>query len=122
MRRKYERDTKARPSFSGAPHALVNMVDSISMEEVNVGENKKQEMARLLRCISYTKFPQIVEVLLDFHRLFGSTNSPASSILHYPPCLQERVARQMEASLWCTHSAHSCETHMIFIIVKYTSL
>ena len=34
MRRTYERGTKARLSFSGGPHALVNMTDS--MEEVNV--------------------------------------------------------------------------------------
>ena len=47
MRRRYEPDTKARLSFSGGPHAPVNMVDSL--EEVDVG-GKTQEMARLLRC------------------------------------------------------------------------
>ena len=35
MRRTYEHVTKARLSFSGGPHAPVNMADS--MEEVNVG-------------------------------------------------------------------------------------
>ena len=36
MRRTYECYTKARLSFSGGPHAPVNMADK--MEEVNVGE------------------------------------------------------------------------------------
>ena len=35
MRRTYERGTKARLSFSGGPHAPVNMADST--EEANVG-------------------------------------------------------------------------------------
>ena len=35
MRRAYERGTKARLTFSGGPHAPVNMADS--MEEVNAG-------------------------------------------------------------------------------------
>ena len=35
MRRTYERGTKARLSFSGGPHAPVNMAEST--EEVNVG-------------------------------------------------------------------------------------
>ena len=35
MRRTYERYTKARLSFSGGPHAPVNMADSI--EDLNVG-------------------------------------------------------------------------------------
>ena len=39
MRRTYARGTKARLSFSGGPHAPVNMGDS--MEEVNVGGKKK---------------------------------------------------------------------------------
>ena len=46
---KHEPGTKARLSFSGGPHAPVNMANS--MEEVNVGGNKNpQEMTRLLRC------------------------------------------------------------------------
>ena len=49
MRRTHEPGTKARISFSGGPHAPVNMANS--MEEVNVGGNKNpQEMTRLLRC------------------------------------------------------------------------
>ena len=38
MRRTYKRGTKAKLSFSGGPHAPVNMAES--MEEVNVGGKK----------------------------------------------------------------------------------
>ena len=48
MRRIYERGTKARLSFSGGPNTPVNMADT--MEEVNVGGKKMQEMACLLHC------------------------------------------------------------------------
>ena len=75
MRTTHERDTKARLSFSGGLHAPVNMAGS--MEEVDVG-GKTQEMAHL----RYAKFSQILEVLRDFHRLFGSRNSPTTGILH----------------------------------------
>ena len=47
MRRTFERGTKARLSFSGGPHAPVNIADNM---EVNVGGKKTQEMARLLCC------------------------------------------------------------------------
>ena len=59
--------------------APVNMADS--MGEAKVG-GKTQEMARLLRCtaLSYAKFSQTLEVLGDFHRLFGSRNSPTTGI------------------------------------------
>ena len=80
MRRTYERGTKARLCFSGRPHAPVNMADS--MEEVNVGEKKSQICCAALRYISYAKFSQNLEVLWDFHRLFGSRNSPTTGILH----------------------------------------
>ena len=56
--------------------APANMADSV--EEVNVGGKKMQEMACLLRCIAlyfYHKFSQILVYLRDFHRLFGSRNS-----------------------------------------------
>ena len=46
--RAYERGTKARLSFSGGPHAPVNMADS--MEEVNEGGKKRRKMASLPRC------------------------------------------------------------------------
>ena len=44
---------------------------------------KWQVCCAVLRYISYAKFPQVLEVLLDFHRLFGSRNSRTTSIL--PP-------------------------------------
>ena len=40
MRRTKNYGTKARPSFSGGPHAPANMADS--MEEVNVGGKKRR--------------------------------------------------------------------------------
>ena len=46
MRRTYERDTKARLSFSGGRHAPANMAGG--MEKVYVG-GKTQEMVRLRR-------------------------------------------------------------------------
>ena len=61
------------------------------MDEVNVsGKKTPQEMTRLLRCtvfvalyyISFAKLSQILEVLQDFHRLFGSRNSPTTGILY----------------------------------------
>ena len=77
MRRTYERGTKPRISFSGGPHTPANMADS--MEEVNVGV-KMQEMACLLCCTAL--YFAIFEALWDFHRLFGSRNSPTTDVLH----------------------------------------
>ena len=57
MRRAYERGTKARLSFSGGPHAPINMADS--MEEVNVGGEKRRKwhvFCAVQRYISYAKF------------------------------------------------------------------
>ena len=56
MRRTFERGTNARLSFSGGPHASVNMVDS--MEEVNEGGEKCRKWricCAVLRYISYAK-------------------------------------------------------------------
>ena len=60
MRRTCERGTKARLSFSGGPHAPVNVADS--MEEVSVGGKIRRKWhsgnfcCAVLRYISYTKF------------------------------------------------------------------
>ena len=83
MRRTYARGTKTRLSFSGGPHAPVNMADS--MEEGNISEKKRRKWhvcCAVLRYISYAKFSKLLEVLRDFHRLFGSRNSPTTGILH----------------------------------------
>ena len=85
MRRTHERGTKARLNFSGGPHTPVNMADS--MEGLNIGGKKTHKRwqaccAVLLRYISYAKFSQILEVLQNFRRLFGSRNSPTTGILH----------------------------------------
>ena len=63
-----------------------------------------QEMARslrLLRYILYANFSQILEVLRDFHRLFGSRNSPITGILRE---VKPRFGAALE------RSAHDCET------------
>ena len=75
MRRTYKRDTKARLSFSGGPHAPVNRKNRKKLHFGNV-------CCAVLRYISYAKFSQILEVLQDFHRLFGSRNSPTTDIFH----------------------------------------
>ena len=66
--RAYERGTKARLSFSGGPHAPVNMADI--MKEVYVGgknAGKWQVCHAILRFISYAKCSQILEVLWNRH-------------------------------------------------------
>ena len=63
--------------------------------EVNVGAKKRRKWhlcCVVLRYISYAKFSQILEVLRDFHRLFGSRNSPTTSILH--------IIRHVYRSVW----------------------
>ena len=69
MRRTYERGTKTR----------------LSLEEVNVGGKKRRKRhvcCAVLRYVLCAKFSQILEVLQDSHRLFGSRNSPTTGILH----------------------------------------
>ena len=68
MCRTYEHDTKARLSFSGGPHALVNMVDS--MEEVNVSGNNAGNGMFASHTALYAKVSQLLAVLRDFHCLF----------------------------------------------------
>ena len=60
MRRTHEHGTKARLSFSGRPHAPVNMVDS--KKEVNIaGEKITQEVALLLRSTALYFVRQVFE-------------------------------------------------------------
>ena len=92
MPRTHEHGTKVRLSFSGGPHAPVNM--AYSMEEVNIsGKNVRNgTFAALYFAIFRTASCRNLEVLQDFHRLFGSRNYRHSP--YYPPCLQECVTRQ----------------------------
>ena len=88
-----EHGIKAILSFSGGLHAPVHMADI--MEKVNAGRKQRRKWhvcCAVLQYISYAKFSQILGVLWDFHRLFGSKNSPTTVI--YIPCSQERVTRQ----------------------------
>ena len=51
----------------------------------------------VLRYISYAKFSQVLEVLQDFHRLFGSRKSPTTGILH--------TIRHVYRSVWPAREA-----------------
>ena len=51
----------------------------------------------VLRYISYAKFSQVLEVLQDFHRLFGSRKSPTNGILH--------TIRHVYRSVWPAREA-----------------
>ena len=115
----HESGNKSRLSFSGGPHSPVNMADSIWKVEVNVGRKKTpQEMVRLLRCTALyfvRQVSQIFEVLRDFHRLFGSRNSPTTGILHtirhvYRSVWPAREARPRFGAV-LERSAHDCETY-----------
>ena len=124
MRRTYVRCTKARLSFSGGPHPPVNMAGSV--EEVNKdGEKRRKWHSRngcsaVLRYISYTAFSQILEVLRDFHRLFGSRNSPTTCILHTIRHVYRSVwpAREAKPRFGAAleRSAHDCETGLVIYI------
>ena len=80
MRRTYERGTKARLNLSVGPHTPVNMVDSV--EEMNGSGEKRRKWhsrKRLLRCTALYFIRQVFS-LRDFHRLFGSRNSPTTDM------------------------------------------
>ena len=81
MRRTFARGAKARLSFSGGPHAPVNMANS------RICENLTCE-------IEYSGANVLFPVVFFFHR--------HAFLSYYPPCLQERAACQRsQASLWC---------------------
>ena len=94
------------------------------MEEVNVGGKKQQEMELLMPSvlcyISYAKVSQILAVLWDFHRLFGSRNSPTTAILHTIRHFYGWPAREAKPRFGATfeHSAH--QTHLYIRITDYT--
>ena len=76
---------------------LLNMADT--MEEVNVSGKIKPAGNGMfaVRYISFAKFVQILEVLRDFHRLFGSRNSRTTGILH--------TTRHVYRSVWPAREA-----------------
>ena len=77
MRRTYERGTKARLSFTGGPHAPVNMADSVENAGSWTVSGSKEAM-------------EVPKNFKDLRKL-GVRHS---LLPYYPPCLQERVARQ----------------------------
>ena len=73
MHRTYEHGTKARLSFSGEPHAPVNIADS--MEEVNVaGKNTRNDILKTFAALYLFFMRQVMR------ELFG--NSRSTGILH----------------------------------------
>ena len=110
MHTMFERGAKARLSFSGGPHAPVNMADSMenagswtvsgSKEAMEVPKNSKnlqklgiQNIAQCSNCVISCIF---------FHQ--------HSLLPYYPPCLQEKLRPLFGAVL--VHSAHDCETDL----------
>ena len=69
----------------------------------------------VLRYISYTKFSQILEVLRDFQRLFGSRNSRTIAILRAIRHVYRSVwpAREAMPRFGATRSAHDRETRLL---------
>ena len=87
--------------------------------------NGTARLLRVLRYISFANFAQILEVLRDFHRLFGSRNSPTTGILHtvrhvYRSMWPAREAKpRFGAALEC--SAHDCETRLLQWDIRQTN-
>ena len=100
-----------------------------SMEEVNAGGKEKCRKwcvcCAVLRYISCGKFSQIVEVLRDFDRLFGSRNSPTTGILHAIRHVYRSVWPAGEAKprfgavLEC--SAHDCDTLLTGVVPGFST-
>ena len=109
-----KRGTKARLSFSGGPHAPVNLADN--MEEVNVG-GKKHRKWRVCCAVLRFILTQVFAnpwILWVFHRLFRSRNSRITGILHTFRHVYRSVWPAREAkprfSVALERSAHDCET------------
>ena len=114
MRRTFERSTKARLGFSGGPHAPINMA--------NISEcrwKETQRIARLLRYISCDKLSQILEVLRDFHRLFGSRSSPTTGILSamFTGACGPATEYKPRFGAALDRSAHDCETRLLVSVL-----
>ena len=104
MRRTYERGTKARLSFSGG------LQYERSECRWKKKRRKRQVCCAVLHYISCAKLSQILEVLRDLHRLFGSRNRPTTSILY--------TIRHVYRSVWPAREAkrqrsYKCSAHII---------
>ena len=97
MHRTFERGTKARLSFSGGPHAPVNMADGMenagswtvsgSKEAMEVPKNFKDFRKRGVRNTAHYRAANVPFPVLLF--------SQRHSLLPFsPPCLREHVSRQ----------------------------
>ena len=91
MRRTYERGTRARLNFSGGPHAPVNMAESINAGScTDSGSKEAMEVPK--------NFKDLRKLGVRNIALYSASNlrflHKNSLLPYYPPCLQERVARQ----------------------------
>ena len=94
MRRTYERGTKANLSFSGGPHAPVNMADS--MEEVNV-RGERHVFCIVVRSTLYF----VCYIFRKISKFFGISIASLSNYWHSPYIrhVYRRVWPVREASL-----------------------
>ena len=95
MCRTYEHGTKARLSFSGGPHAPVNMADSMENAGSWTVSGSKEAMEVLknfkdLRKLGLRNIAQYSVANMPFPAFFHRH----SLLPYYPPYLQECVARQ----------------------------
>ena len=115
MYRMYEHGIKVKPSFSGRPHAPVNMADS--MEEVSV--EKRREWHACFSVLFYTlyaKFSQILEVLHDLTSITSLDSGTGTSILHTICYVYRSIWPVREAKphfgVVRERSAHDCQTRL----------
>ena len=113
MRRTFERGTKARLSFSGGPHAPVNMADSMENAGSWTVSGTKEAMEvpknfNDLRKLGVRNIAQYSTANVPFPASFFPRRH--SLLPCDPPCLQERAKPRFGAAL--VRSAHDCESRL----------
>ena len=92
MRRTFQHGTRARLSLSGGPHAPVNMADSMESAGSWTVSGSKEAME------VPKNFKDLRKLGVRNIALYSASNlrflHKNSLLPYYPPCLQERVARQ----------------------------
>ena len=106
-----------RLNLSGGPRASVNMADS--MEEVNMGGKRTQDMVHLLRCTTlyfvYRVFKKLFSSLALASPPWIQKQSTYRHSPYYPPCLQAREAKpRFGAAL--ERSVHGCDTRLCKLV------
>ena len=119
MCRMFECSTRVRLSFSGGPHAPVNMADS--MENVGSltvsGSKEVMELPENLKALQKLDVRNIVQrSKCAISCIFSHRHS---LLPYYSPCLQEHVAaREAKPSFGAAlvSSVHDYETHYMILI------